>query len=68
MKFLNAILPFSGAESRKAQVLIVAAVVALGGKAIGLSEKELTDCLYLAIAYITGQGLADLGKGVKEGK
>ena len=67
MKFLTSLLPFSGAESKKSQAFVLAVILVATGKLFGLSEEAIKDTLYLAIAYLGGQGLADFGKEAKKG-
>jgi hypothetical protein len=67
MKFLTSLLPFSGAESKKSQAFVLAAILIVTGKLFGLSEEAMKDTLYLTIAYLGGQGLADFGKEAKKG-
>ena len=66
MKFLQSLLPFSGSESKKSQAFVIAVGLIIAGKLFGLSEAELQNILYLAIAYLGGQGLADVGKEAKK--
>ncbi len=66
MKFLTSLLPFSGAESKKSQAFVLAAILIATGKLFGLSEEAMKDTLYLTIAYLGGQGLADFGKEAKK--
>jgi len=66
MKFLQSLLPFSGTESKKSQAFVIAVGLIIAGKLFGLTEAELQNILYLAIAYLGGQGLADFGKEAKK--
>lgn len=66
MKFLQSLLPFSGTESKKSQAFIIAVGLIITGKLFGLSEAELQNILYIAIAYLGGQGLADFGKEARK--
>lgn len=66
MKFLSSLLPSNPNESRKAQVLVLVGVLMLFGKQFGFTPEELKSVLYAAVAYLTGQGLADFGKGKTE--
>jgi len=45
----------------------LAVILVATGKLFGLSEEAIKDTLYLAIAYLGGQGLADFGKEAKKG-
>jgi len=65
MKFLASLLPSNPGESKKAQVLVLVGALILFGKHLGFSQEELKSVLYIGMTYLTGQGLADLGK---EGK
>lgn len=62
MKLLTTLLPGSKDESRKAQVFIIAAVFMTLGNRLGIDEATIEKILYLAMTYIGGQGLADMGK------
>ena len=49
--------------SKKATAMIVGLVVGLGGKyGLDLPPEELTAILSPVLAYILGQGIADVGK------
>lgn len=50
-------------KSKKFQAAVVGLVVAIAGKiGLGLDETSLLTILSPILAYIAGQGLADIGK------
>ena len=48
--------------SKKALAAIVAVIMALIGKKVGLEADSVTQVVGAIIAYIVGQGIADAGK------
>ncbi len=51
--------------SKKALVLVASIATRLLAAKLGMSEEEATQVVYLAIAYLIGQGVADIGKEKK---
>ena len=48
--------------SRKFLATLIGAVVVAAGSAVGLSEDQATKIAGMIIAYVLGQGIADVGK------
>lgn len=47
---------------KKVTATIVAALITIFGKQLGFSEDTISEIIAVAIAFIVGQGIADLGK------
>ena len=54
--------------SKKALAAIVAVIMALIGKKVGLEADSVTQVVGAIIAYIVGQGIADAGKEAVKAK
>ena len=59
MALLKAVL-----SSKKAGAMTVGVLVVLLTEGLGMDEASASKVLNLLMAYIAGQGLADLGKGI----
>lgn len=49
-------------SSRKAWAAVIGAAIAGFGNELGLSDESIARLTQLAMTYIIGQGIADLGK------
>ena len=49
-------------KSRKLWITIAASALVTIGTALGFPEEAVQNIVYVAVAYLLGQGIADVGK------